>query len=347
VTGETAKVIETSVEWIRLYPSDSTPHNRLGRNYMLSGESSKGAQAYWEAQRLAPNVAGSYVNLAAAYLILEKYDEAKAVLDAAKSRNLDVVGLRANAYYLAFCEGDRAAMQKIVDAAMGKPGYEDRLLALQADTESYYGRIAQARKLQQQAMAAAVRDGGRDRIAYYNAYAAWRESELEDKRMARQHVGEALSASDGRDIKDMVALEYPLDTLVQFYALPTVRALIDINAGRPAAALEKLKPATPYEFGYADFANMEPTYVRGLAYLRAGQGSAAAAEFQKLVDHPGTVDNFVTGALAHLQLARAVKMSGDIDQARRHYQDFLALWKDADPDIPILKEAKVEYAKLQ
>jgi serine/threonine protein kinase/Flp pilus assembly protein TadD len=367
VTGETAKVIETSVEWIRLYPSDSTPHNRLGRNYMLSGESSKGAQAYWEAQRLAPNVAGSYVNLAAAYLILEKYDEAKAVLDAAKSRNLDVVGLRANAYYLAFCEGDRAAMQKIVDAAMGKPGYEDRLLALQADTESYYGRIAQARKLQQQAMAAAVRDGGRDRIAYYNAYAAWRESELEDKRMARQHVGEALSASDGRDIKEMVALasakvgdgttakkladdleqEYPLDTLVQFYALPTVRALIDINAGRPAAALEKLKPATPYEFGYADFANMEPTYVRGLAYLRAGQGSAAAAEFQKLVDHPGTVDNFVTGALAHLQLARAVKMSGDIDQARRHYQDFLALWKDADPDIPILKEAKVEYAKLQ
>ena len=367
VTGETDRVIQTSIEWIGLYPSDSGPHSRLGLNYLRLGETEKAVQALWEAQRLAPNVMGNYGNLSAAYLTLEKYDEAKAVLGAAKSRNLDAVGLRINGYDLAFCEGDRTTMQKIVDAAMGKPGYEDGLLALQADTEAYYGHVAQARKLQQQAMAAAARDGARDRIAYYNAYAAWRESELGDKRMARQHAKEALSASDGRDIKELVGLalanvgdttaakkladqldqEYPQATLIQAYALPTIRALIDIKASRPAAALEKLRAALQYELGYAEFGNLEPTYVRGLAYLEIGDGRAAAVEFQKLAAHPGEIDNFVTGALAHLQLARAAKMSGDIDQARKHYQDFLALWKDADPDIPILKQAKVEYGRLK
>jgi eukaryotic-like serine/threonine-protein kinase len=366
-TGETPGVIQTSIEWIRLYPSDSAPHSILGLSYLRSGETEKAAQAFWEAQRLAPNANGPYGNLTAAYLILEKYDEAKAVLDAAKSRNLDSVGLRANAYLLAFCEGDRTTMQKIVDAAMGKSGYEDRLLAFQADTEAYYGQIAQARKLQQQAVAAAGRDGAKDRVANYNAYAAWRESELENKREARQHAAEALSSGDGRDIKELAALalakvgdtatakkladqldqEYPQATLVQFYALPTIRALIDINEGRPAAALETLKPTLPYELGYADVSNLEPAYVRGLTYLKIGDGSAAEAEFQKVVDHRGMVGNFVTGALAHLQLARAAKMSGDMDQARKHYQDFLALWKDADPDTPMLKQAKAEYAKLQ
>jgi serine/threonine protein kinase/Flp pilus assembly protein TadD len=367
VTGETDRVIQTSVEWIRLYPSDSPPHSRLGVNYLRSGQSEKAPQAFWEAQRLNPNAESVYVNLVAAYLILEKNDEAKAVLDLAKRRNLDSVGLRTNSYHLAFFEGDRTMMQKIFDAARGKPGYEDRLLALQADTEAYYGHVAQARKLQQQAVAAAARDGANDRIAYYNAYAAWRESELGDKRMARQYAAEALSASDGRDIKELVALalanvgdataakkladqldqEYPQATLIQSYALPTIRALIDMNAGRPAAAIETLKSTLSHELGYADFSDLEPAYVRGLAYMKTGQPGAAGAQFQKLVDHPGMVGNFVTGALAHLQLARAAQMAANVDEARRYYQDFLALWKDADPDIPILKQAKVEYGRLK
>jgi eukaryotic-like serine/threonine-protein kinase len=365
-TGETARAIQTWVNWSRLYPNDSTPHLRLGRFYMDSGEAQRAAPAFWEAQRLAPNSMVPYTNLAAAYLMLGRFDEAKAVFDAAKTRNLNSVGLRYNRYLLAFAEDDRATMQQIVDSAKDKVGYEDRLVTLEADTQAYYGRIAQSRRLQEQAVAAAVRDGAKDRLPYHKAYAAWRESELENKAQARRLAMRALAASGGRDVKELTALalartgdvvtakkvadeldhEYPQDAMVQTYALPTIRALIEMNEGHPAVAIEKLKLALPHEFGYADFGNMEPTYVRGLAYLKIGNASAAAEAFQKLVDNRGKVNNFVTGALAHLQLGRATKMSGKVDEARKHYQDFFGLWKDADPDAAMLKQAKAEYAKL-
>jgi tetratricopeptide (TPR) repeat protein len=376
VTGETAKVIQTSQEWARLYPNDPAPRIQLGLNYMQLGQTEEAVKAFSDAAALALQVNASYPNanylyvcygnLTSAYLILNKFDEARAVFDLAKARKMDSVALRYNRYLLAFVEGDRATMRQIVDSSMGKPGYEDRALENQADTEAYYGHIAQSRKLHQQALAAAARDHAKDSIAYYDAYAAWRESELGNKRQAREYAAKALAASEGLDVRELSALalaragdirtagnlagqldkEYPRDTQIQSYALPTIRGQIEINAGQTAAAIETLKAAIPYEMGYSSFGGLEPAYVRGLAYMQAGQARAAATEFQKTIDHPGMIDNSTTGAVAHLQLGRAAQMSGNIDEARKHYEDFLALWKDADPDSPLLKQAKAEYAKL-
>jgi eukaryotic-like serine/threonine-protein kinase len=375
-TGETAKVIQTSQEWTRLYPNDAAPHIRLGLNYMRLGQTEEAVKAFSDAAALAlkvnasyPNanyLYASYANLTSAYLILNKYDEARAVFDLAKSRNLDSIALRYNRYLLAFVEGDQATMRQIVDSSMGKPGYEDRALENQADTEAYYGHIAQSRKLHQQALAAAARAHATDSIAYYNAYAAWRESELENKQQARQYAAKALAAGEGSDVKELSALalaragdiriarsltdqldkEFPQQTQIQSYSLPTLHAQIEMNSGRPAVAIETLKAAAPYEMGYSSFGGLEPAYVRGLAYMQVGQARAAATEFQKIVDHPGMVDNSVTGAVAHLQLGRAARMSGNVDEARKQYEDFLALWKDADADSSLLKQAKAEYAKL-
>jgi len=366
VTGETAKAIQTCLEWSRLYPKGDAPSIRLGSNYMQSGETEKAAQAFWDAQRRNPDDSSTYANLSAAYIVLGRFDEAKAVFDEAERRNLDSASLRFNRYLLAFAEGDHSAMQRIRDSSQAKAGYEDQLLAAESDTEAYYGRIAQSRKAQEQANAASVRDGAKDKVPYYKAYAAWRESELENKQQARKLAAESLAASEGRDVKEMAALalaragdigmarkvadeldkEYPQDTMVQCYALPTIRAQIDINEAHPEAAIEKLKLALQHELGYAEFGSMEPAYVRGLAYLRLGNETAAAAEFQKLIDHPGLVANFVTGALVHLQLGRVARKAGNVDESRKQYQNFLAIWKDADEDAVMLKQAKTEYAKL-
>jgi len=141
--------------------------------------------------------------------------------------------------------------------------------------------------------------------------------------------------------------EYPVSTMVQNYTLPTIRAAIEIGRQHPAKAVELLEAARPYELAMASYADLHPAYVRGLAYLELKDGKHAAEEFQKVIDNPGLVVNSVIGALSYLQLARAEAMSGDRDASRTHYQDFLALWKDADPDIPVLKQAKVEYARLK
>lgn len=370
-TGELSKCIATATEWKRLYPNDAAPSTRLGIMYLRTGQSEKAVQAFWDTQRISPDLTTSYTNVAAAYMYINRFDEAKSAFNAAKARNLDSVSLRTNRYLIAFAEDDRATMQQLTETSKSKAGskasYEDQFLAAQSDTAAYYGQITQSRKLLGLAIATAIRDGATERVAYYKAYAAWRESELENNAMARTLAAEALAASDGRDAKELAALalarvgdiaaakklaeeldrKNPQDTLVQWFALPTIRALIDMNGGVPDAAVEKLKAVVPYEMGYADFGNMEPTYVRGLAYLKAGQASLATAEFQKVMDHPGKTNNFVTAVLTRLQLARAAQMGGNVDDARKHYQDFLALWKDADPDSPILKQAKAEYAKLR
>jgi eukaryotic-like serine/threonine-protein kinase len=196
-----------------------------------------------------------------------------------------------------------------------------------------------------------------------------REAELGNADAAKQEVAAALALSPGRDVKVVAALtlarigdaprakalaeelekSYPTNTMMKLYWLPTINAAIDVNKGNSSQAVVDLEPAAPYEFGAAGtFINyVYPAYVRGQAYLLEHNGSAAAAEFQKLLDHRGIVGNFVTGSLAHLQIGRAYAMAGDTAKAKTVYQDFLTLWKDADPDIPILKEAKTEYAKLQ
>ena len=365
VSGETDKAAQVCQEWIRSYPNDSVPHSRLGMDLLESGQLEKATREFREALRLGTDT--PYSGLMAAYVGSGRLDEAKAMFEAARARNLDSDFLRRYRHILAFMENDRRAMQEQVDWANGKPGYEDTLLNARSNVEAYDGHFANARELHRQADLAAETAAAGARAAAYDAEAAWREAETGNAVLARKYAIKALSATDAPAIRAAVAMvlartgetntserlaeqlnaQYPSSTMVQYYALPTIRALLEMSRNRPAKAIDALQVTLPYEFGEEGFGNLQPAYVRGLAYQRLRKGPEAAAEFQKLIDHPGVVGEFVTGALAQLQLARAEEMSGARDAAREHYQNFLARWRDADPDIPILKEAEVEYARLR
>jgi tetratricopeptide (TPR) repeat protein len=251
----------------------------------------------------------------------------------------------------------------------GKPGVEDMLLSMQSDTEAYYGRMTKARDYSRRAMDSAVRSDSKEKAALWRVNAALREAELGNRGAARREAAKALALSPGRDVKVIAALAlaragdvsraealykemektYPTNTLMKVYWLPSLKAAIEINNNRPSRALLDLEPTATYELGLADgYINyLYPAYLRGQAYLLTHNGRAAAIEFQKLLDHQGIVQNFVTGSLAHLQIGHAYALSSDTSRAKSAYQTFLSLWKDADPDVPILKQAKAEFAKLQ
>jgi hypothetical protein len=259
-------------------------------------------------------------------------------------------------------------MKQQVDWAAGKLGNENLLLSMQSDTEAYYGRRGKARDFSQRAVDSAVRADSKETAASLQVNAALREAELGDAAKARQGVTATLALSPGRDVKMVAALtlarsgnaprakalaeelakEYPTNTLLKLYWLPTINAAIQLSKGNSSQAVLLLEAAAPYELGAACFiSNLYPAYVRGQAYLLAHNGTAAAAEFQKLLDHRSIVGNFVTGSLAHLQIGRAYATEGDTAKAKAAYRGFLTLWKDADPDVPILKQANAEYAKLE
>jgi len=301
-----------------------------------------------------------------AYNSLGKLDESKIAYEEARKRNLDDEALQKNRYGLAFLENDEAMMRALVEQAKGRPGYEDGMLAAAAHTEAFHGRFAKARELDRQSWQAAEKADGKDRVPLYIVSAAWREGEAGNTEIARQQVAVALKASNARLVRepaamalaavgdtagagrlaDELAQQYPLDSRIQNHIVPTVRAQILLRQGRPAAAVEELQKALNMELSTGDTTQMEANYVRGLAYLQLRNPSAAVAEFQKIIYHPALVGNFVTGALAHLQMARAEALSGKTEAASTEYQNFLALWRDADPDSSILKQAKAEYAKL-
>jgi tetratricopeptide (TPR) repeat protein len=254
---------------------------------------------------------------------------------------------------------------------MGNAGGADVLISDQSDTSAYHGRLREARSLSQRAVEVAKRADAKEEAAVWQANAALREAELGNPVEARKNTTAALALSAGRDVAVLAALalaragdtaeaqklvekldkENPLSTLIQGYWLPTIRAAVELNRGNTERALALLQASSAFEQGepapFLVLGTMYPMYVRGEAYLKAGQGRQAAVEFQKILDHRGIVLNFPLGALSHLQLARAYRLAGDTAKARSAYQDFFALWKDADPDIPILREAKAEYAKLQ
>jgi tetratricopeptide (TPR) repeat protein len=261
-------------------------------------------------------------------------------------------------------------MAELVSAAMGKPGAEDLLLAAQADTEGWYGKLKNAHELTGRAMDSAQHHDAKEAAAAYQAAAALREVESGNREQARAEARAALKLGPNRDVRVMAALAlaragdvaqaeklaaeldkaFPLDTLVQRYWLPTIRAGVALERKDPNRAIELLKMASAIELSCLTgnlAILMSPAYVRGEAYLSLHDGHRAAAEFQKFIDHRGLVVNFPWGALARLGLARAYALQGDTAKTRAAYQDFLGIWKDADPDIPILKEAKAEYAKLQ
>jgi len=303
------------------------------------------------------------------YINLNRLDDAKATFDQSLARKLDSGLLRTNMYYYAFLRGATALMEQQVAWAVGKPGVEDTLLSAQSDTEGCYGRLTKARDFSRRAVDSAVRSDSKETAALWKVNASLREAELGNAAYARQGVSEALKLSQGPDVKVAAALSlarigdiseakalaekleetFPTNTMLKLYWLPTINATIELNRKNSSQALLDLEPSAPYELGGAGvFINyLYPVYARGQAYLLARNGTAAAAEFQKMLDHSGIVQNFVTGSLAHLQIGRAYTISGDAAKAKAAYEEFFVLWKDADHDIPILKQAKAEYAKLQ
>jgi eukaryotic-like serine/threonine-protein kinase len=368
MTGDLETAVSAYQQWIASYPRDIGAHVNLGVTFADLGQHEKALPEIQEALRLAPD-GSSYSNLGWTYVNLNRFDEAKTAFDQALARGQDSADLRMQMYNLAFIRGDKAGMEQQGSWARQHPGTQDGLLSGLSDTEAYYGRLRKARELSQQAIDAALRGEEKEAAALWQMNAAVREAEVGNFEVARKGVAAAMALSQGRDLKIGAALvlatigdpgartitdelekQYPTNTIVKVYWLPTIKALIEMHAGNASRALTELQTAAPYELGLTGtfFINyMYPAYVRGEAYLMSHNGPAAAAEFQNMLDHPGIVTNFVTGALAHLQMARAYGLAGDKKRARAAYQDFFQLWQNADTDTPILKVAKQEYGKLR
>ena len=369
VTGELEKSIQTYQLWAQSYPKDPTPLGNLGTLYSFLGQFEKALVETKQAIALEPDGMNSYANLAMLQVGLNQFDDAKATLATARSRNLDGGWLRQVMYLTAFLSNDTRGIEENAAWAAGKPGDEDVLLSAQSDTEAYYGRLIRARDFSRRAVDSAVRADSKETAAIWRVNAALREAECDNAAEARQDVAAALALAPGRDVRMLSALALAragqssqartmlaelekseaTNSIYKLYWFPTVRAAIDLDAGTPQQTLLDLEAAAPYETGTPQqFAvgTMYPVYLRGLAYVKAGRNSEAVAEFQKFPNHRGIVVNFPLGALARLQLARSFA-AGDTAKAKAAYQDFFMLWKDADPDIPTLKQATAEYAKLQ
>jgi serine/threonine protein kinase/tetratricopeptide (TPR) repeat protein len=381
VTGELDKAAQTYQEEIENYPRDSRAHLDLGNVYGSRGQFERAAESYRQGLRLAPDNVAPYADLANSLLALQRFDETRQIIREAHSRKLDNFIVHNALYALAFLGEDSAAMAEQQQWFAGKPE-ENFGLALASDTEAYVGHVGKARELTKRAENSAIRADNKEEGAVWQANAALQQAAYGNTTESRQSATEALKlapASQGVGVEAALAFamagdtaraeslaqdlgkRFPLDTQMQSLWLPAIQAQLALDRKNPSAALNTLQAASHIELGLIEFVNniscLYPTYVRGQAYLVAGQGSAAAAEFQKILDHSGIVWNCWTGALAHLGVARAnalqsrTSQGADADAARVRalaaYKDFLTLWKDADPDIPILKEAKAEYAKLQ
>jgi len=389
VTGELDKAERTLRELVESYPRlqefetmDVSPHVMLGAVYMDQGRYGEAADVTRESFRFVPHHIYPYLALSIDLLALQRFDEARQVIQQAQARKLDAVRFHNALYALAFLEANSAAMGEQQQWLTGKPDYQNWGLALASDTQAYFGHMGKARELTKRAADSAVRADSKGSAAVYQFIAAQREAASGSTTQARQTATKALKLAFGsQGVEREAALafamagdtaqaeslaqdlekRFPLNTQIQSLWLPTIHAQLALNRKNPILALGILQAASPIELGQTGFvlhiSCLYPVYVRGEAYLAAGQGNAAAAEFQKIIDHSGIVWNCWTGALAHLELARAEAMESrtakrsDVRDASVRplaaYNDFLTLWKDADPDIPILKEAKAEYAKLR
>ncbi|MGO9270699.1 MAG: tetratricopeptide repeat protein [Terriglobia bacterium] len=351
--------------WAQTYPRDATPRTNLAVIYSFLGNYEKALAMATEAVRISPEDSQHYANLVDGYIFLNRLDQARTTAAEARARGHDSPSLRLYLYVVAFLQNDAVGMQQQVAWSAGETGLEDSMLSNEAETAAYFGQLEKAREFSRRASASAERAEEKETAASYEVNAALREALFGNAGEARRRSEAALALSTDRDTEYGVALalalagdgprvgaraarlaeQFPEDTAVQYCYLPTLRALLALGRGDSSKAIEALRPAAPYELG--SMGSLYPAYARGQAYLAAGEGNEAAVEFQKVCDHPGVVQNDPIGALAHLGLARAYTLQGDTAKARAAYQDFLTLWKDADPDIPILKEARAEYAKLE
>jgi len=381
VTGELDKAAQTYQEEIASYPRYYPAYLNLGIVYSGQGQYEKAAEITRQALRLAPDRSGGYWNLASYALALQRFDEARQIIHEAQARKLENYILHNALYALAFLGSDSAAMAEQQQWFAGKPE-ENFGLALASDTEAYGGHLGKARELTKRAVESAIRADSKESGAIWQENAAIAQAAYGNPAEARQSAAEGLKlapTSQGVEVEAALAFamagdtahaeslaqdlgkRFPLDTQMQSLWLPAIQAQLALNKKNPAAAVTALQAASPIELGQIDFvANISclyPTYARGEAYLAAGQGKEAAAEFQKIIDHSGIVWNCWTGALAHLGVARANALQArsssgaDADLARSRalaaYKDFFVIWKDADSDIPVLKEARAEYARLQ
>jgi eukaryotic-like serine/threonine-protein kinase len=356
---------QTDELWAQTFPRDAAPLHKLGVIDSDLGQYDKALAEDLEAVRLNPTSPNSRNNLIFAYMSLNRLEEARAALEEWQALKQDFTDLHNCLYSLAFLQNDAGGMAQQVAWSAGKPGFEDVLLAGEGNTAAYFGRLKKAREFWRHAVASAERVEEKETAASYEAAAAGTEALFGNASDSRQRAAAALGLSTGREVQmwatlalsfagdtvraqalvDDLAKRFPEDTLVQYIYLPTIHGQLAVGHNDAAKAIEALQAAAAYELGSQG--NLYPIFVRGEAYLTAHQGNEAAAEFQKIIEHRGIVQSDPIGPLAHLGLARAYALRGETAKARAAYQDFLNLWKDADPDIPILKQAKAEYAKLR
>jgi tetratricopeptide (TPR) repeat protein len=372
VTGELGRAVENFREWQENYPRDDVPYTNLGSLYGTEGKYEQSVEQTRVGLRLNPDNVISYENLIGNFVNLNRFDEARQAYQEAMNRKLDDDQPHISLYAVAFLRGDAKGMAEQTAWFEGRPELEHEILTLESDTEGYSGHLRTARELTERAVQSALRADNKEAAAAWQLSAAWREALFGNLEEARRQATAGLAlAPESRDDAALAAVvlsragdktrpsnldqdlskRFPQHTLVQSYWLPVIEAQEALANKDSATAIEKLRavvapldlnvPANSY------YACLFPIYFRGEAYLMAGQGSSAAAEFRKILDHGGLVWNCATGAIAHIQLARAYAIQGDTAKAKSAYMDFFTLWKDADPDIPILKEAKAEYAKLQ
>jgi tetratricopeptide (TPR) repeat protein len=382
VTGELDKAAQTYQEEIDSYPRDWRGYGNLSNVYAAQGQYEKAAEIVKQALRLAPDRVAGYASLSNVTLALQRFDETRQIIHEAQARKIDNLILHNALYALAFVGSDSAAMAEQQQWFAGRPE-ENMGLALASDTEANVGHLGKARGLTKRAVDSAIRADSKENGAIWQANAALEQAAYGNPTEARQSAAEALNlvpTSQGVEVEAALAFamagdtaraeslaqdlgkRFPLDTQMQSLWLPAIQAQLALDKNNPAAAVAALQAAVPpIELGLISFvANISclyPTYIRGEAYLVSGQGSAAAAEFQKILDHSGIVWNCWTGALARLGVARSnalqsrTSQGADADAARVRalaaYKDFLTLWKDADPDIPVLKQAQAEYEKLR
>jgi eukaryotic-like serine/threonine-protein kinase len=364
---EAEKSVEIYEQWIQTYPRDGVPRSNAALLYQALGQYDKAVANASEALKIDPKDPYAYVDLASTYLFMNRYDEAKAVADQSVAQNAEAWSMHLGLYQLAYVRGDQAAMRQEMDQAVGKP-QEAILLLLQAQSECAAGKVRKSRDTFLHSSTVAQAQGQKEFAAGAIGAAAVCDTELGFLPEARKEAATAFATSTDRDSRFVhsyllartgdvaraekiaadLAKESPFDTALNQISLPSTRAAVAIQRGQPAQAVAALEPTSPYELGGPPSgADYWPIHIRGEAYLKMHDGAKAAGEYQKILDHRGIDPTSPLYALAHLGLARAYALQGDTSKAKSAYQDFFALWKDADPDVPLLKGARTEYAGLK
>jgi eukaryotic-like serine/threonine-protein kinase len=374
VTGDLEKAQDTCEEWVQTYPRESLPLGFLGALiYPTFGRYDKGVEVARKLVEIAPDFPVGYLQLAFNYSFLNRLDDTERVLQQAADRKLEIPDLLLLRYDIAFLKGDHPRMEKEVALAQKTAGAEASIFLRQGFVQAYSGHLKESKKLAKVASDMTKQNGERAKAGLFeippelwdaffgNAVAAKKSAtaalELSKDRDLEYGAGFALALSGESSLSQTLAKDlerrFPEDSSVRFTYVPSIRALLALNRHEPSKAIELLKAGIPYDLGTplsgapAYFGLFYSVYVRGLACLQAHQGTEAAVEFQKIIDNRVIVVSDPVGALAHLQLGRALLMSGDTAKAKAAYQNFLNLWKDADTDIPILQQARTEYARLQ